>query len=150
MVQNPPEGMQRIVPSLTYEDAPAAIEFLCRAFGFEETMRMPMPDGRIGHAELAMYGNTLMLASAFEEVNAGSPKNLPHLHASVDVYVDDVDAHYERAKAEGAEITQEPEEMFWGDRVYRALDPEGQRWMFHTKVRDVSHEEMQAAMEAMS
>ena len=148
MVQNPPEGMQRIVPSLTYEDAPAAMEFLCRAFGFEEAMRMPMPDGRIGHAELTMHGNTLMLASAFEEVNSGSPKHLPHLHASIDVYVDDVDAHYERAKTEGAEIVEEPADMFWGDRVYRARDPEGQRWMFHTKVRDVSVAEMQAAMEA--
>ena len=151
MVQNPPPNVQRIVPSLAYDDAPAAIEFLCRAFGFEEAMRMPMPDGQIGHAELVLHGNTLMLASSFREaVGIGGPRELPYLHASVSVFVDDLDAHYARAKAEGAAIIQPPTDEFWGDRIYRAEDPEGQRWMFQQHVRDVSEEEMAAALAAMS
>ena len=148
--QNPPPNMQRIVPSLAYDDAPAAIEFLCRAFGFEEAMRMPMPDGQIGHAELVLHGNTLMLASSFREaVGIGGPRELPHLHSSVSVFVDDVDAHYARAEAEGATILEPPTDQFWGDRTYRAEDPEGQRWMFQQHIRDISPEEMRAALESM-
>ena len=149
-VQNPPPNMQRIVPSLAYDDAPAAIEFLCRAFGFQEAMRMPMPDGRIGHAELVLHGNTLMLASSFREaVGIGAPRELPHLHSSVSVYVDDVDAHYAQAAAAGATILEPPTDQFWGDRTYRAEDPEGQRWMFQQHIRDVSQEDMRAALESM-
>lgn len=149
-VQNPPPNMQRIVPSLAYDDAPAAIEFLCRAFGFQEAMRMPMPDGQIGHAELVLHGNTLMLASSFREaVGIGGPRELPHLHSSVSVYVDDVDAHYAQAAAAGATILEPLTDQFWGDRTYRAEDPEGQRWMFQQHIRDVSQEEMRAALESM-
>ena len=149
-VQNPPPNIQRIVPSLAYDDAPAAIEFLCRAFGFEEAMRMPMPDGRIGHAELTLHENTLMLASAFiDEVGIGGPGDLTHLHGSVSVYVDDVDAHFAHAEAEGATIIEPLTDQFWGDRTYRAEDPEGHRWMFQQHVREVSQDEMAAALESM-
>ena len=147
MVQNPPPNVQRIVPNLCYQDAPAAIEFLCAAFGFEEAMRMEMPDGRLGHAELLLHGDTLMLASAFEESGLGGPQGLAHLHSMVSIYVDDIDAHHERAAAAGAEIMEPPTDMFWGDRIYRAVDPEGHRWMFQQHVRDVSPEEMAAAGE---
>ena len=149
MVQNPPPNVQRIVPNLAYEDAPAAIEFLCRAFGFNEEMRMEMPDGRLGHAELTLHGDTLMLASAFPEAGLGSPKDLPHLHAQVSIYVDDVDAHHEAAVAAGAEIMEPPMDMFWGDRIYRAVDPEGHRWMFQQHVRDVPPEQMATALGGM-
>lgn len=63
------------------------------------------------------------------------------------VYVDDVDAHYARAVAAGAEITEELADQFYGDRVYRALDPEGHRWSFHERIREVSEAEMQAAID---
>ncbi len=149
MVQNPPEGNQRIIPYLSYADAPAAVEFLCSAFGFTAGMQMPMGDGVLGHAELHLEDNVLMLASAFEEMGQASPQNLPALHGQVMVYVDDVDAHYAQAKAGGATITQEPEDQFYGDRVYRATDPEGHLWVFTQHVRDVSPEEMMAALEQM-
>ena len=141
---------QRIVPALSYDDAPAMIEFLCRAFGFVERFRLDMPDGSIGHASLVSGEDELTLASAYPEGGLGGPSGLPHLHASVMVYVDDVDAHYERALAEGATILQEPEDQFYGDRVYRAADPEGGRWWFHQELSRVSGEEMQAAIDAMS
>src|SRR5262245_61703846 len=107
MAQNPPKGTQRIIPYLSYKDAPAAIDFLCNAFGFTERFRYPMPDGRIGHAELAFHDNVVMLASAYEGFGA-SPLDLPTIHGQVFCYVDDADAHFARAKAAGATITAEP------------------------------------------
>jgi PhnB protein len=142
MANNPPEGSQRIIPMLVYEDAPKAIEFLCKAFGFEERYRLPMPDGRVGHAELAYEGNIVMLASEYPEMGLSSPKRLPTLHAQVACYVDDVDAHYERAKAAGAAVAAAPEDQSYGDRSYRAVDTEGTRWIFSTHLRDVTPDEV--------
>lgn len=138
---NPPAGCQRVIPYLAYEDAPAAIEFLCGAFGFRERTRLAMPDGRIGHAELGLEDNALFLASVFEEMGLASPRHLPAVCAQLLCYVDDVDAHFERAKAAGATIAMEPADQFYGDRLYRAIDPEGHRWMFATHLRDVPPEE---------
>ena len=150
MVQNPPAGSQRIVPYLNYEDAPAAIEFLVKAFGFTERMRMPMPDGRIGHADLAYGDDCIMLASVWSEMGMASPKNLPATHSRVQMYVDDVDAHFAQAKAAGAKIIAEPEDQFYGDRMYRAEDCEGHQWLFSQRVRELNAEEMAAAMKAMT
>ena len=144
---------QRIVPALSYDDAPAMIEFLCRAFGFEERFRLDMPDGSVGHASLVYGGEEVTLASAYPEGGLGGPSRLPHLHANVMVYVDDVDdvdAHYARAAAEGATILQEPEDQFYGDRTYRAADPEGGRWWFHQELRQVTGAQMQASIDAMA
>jgi PhnB protein len=140
----------RITLALSYADAPAAIEFLCRAFGFEESYRLEMPDGSIGHAELSYGDSTISLASAWAEGGLGSPRSLPHLHACIQVYVDDVDSHYERASAEGAEIIEELADQFYGDRTYRAHDLEGHRWWFHQHLRDVTPEEMTQAIDAMT
>lgn len=137
MVQNPPQGMQRLIPYLAYADADAAIGFLIEAFGFVERFRMAMPDGRIGHAELAQADNVLMLASAYEEMGFSSPRDLPAHHGQVLCYVDDVDAHYAQAREAGATITEEPKDLPHGDRAYRAVDLEGHRWMFATHVRDL-------------
>jgi PhnB protein len=139
---NPPQGTQRVVPYLTYRDAPAALAFLCKAFGFEEQFRLPMPDGRIGHAEIGYQGNRVMLASAYPEMGLHSPQDLAGLHGQVLCYVDDVDAHHARAREAGATIEGEPEDQFYGDRNYRALDLEGHRWIFATHVRDVDPEDM--------
>ena len=149
MVQNPPEGSQRIIPYLNYSEPRAVIEFLINAFGFEQGTLLDMPDGSIGHCELLMNGETVMLSSEFAEGGLSSPRSLGGVHGSVLVYVDDVDVHYERARAAGAEIVQEPADQFYGDRTYRALDPEGVGWEFHQHVRDVTPEEMMAAMTEM-
>ncbi|MDA0947382.1 MAG: VOC family protein [Planctomycetota bacterium] len=137
MVQNPPCGSQRIVPYLLYADAPAAIEFLTRAFGFTERMRMPGPEGLVMHCELDMCGEIVMIASAMDSVGTKGPRDLPAFHAFALVYVDDVDAHHARAEAEGAEILTPPEDQFYGDRTYRARDCEGLMWTFAQHVRDV-------------
>ena len=142
-----PPDTQRIIPALSYDDAPAAIEFLCRAFGFQEAERLEMPDGSIGHAELTLHGNTLALASAYPGGGLAGPAGLPHLHAFVMIYVDDVDAHHARAAAEGATIIEPLADQFYGHRVYRAKDPEGQRWSFHQRLREVPPSELQSALQ---
>lgn len=144
MPQNPPEGYSRITPYLLYENGAEAIEFLTRAFGFSERMRMPNEQGGVAHAELEFEGAVLMLGTPGGDFKSpktsgvGSP-------AFVHLYVDDVDAHYAHAKEAGAEITREPEEQFYGDRTYGAKDPEGMSWYFAQHVRDVSPEEMSTA-----
>ena len=149
MVQNPPEGTQRILPYLNYADPKPVIEFLINAFGFEQGLLLDMPDGSVGHCELRLNGETLMLSSEFPEGGLSSPKSLGGVHATVLVYVDDVDAHFEHAKAAGAQIVEEPTDQFYGDRTYRALDPEGVGWEFHQHIRDVTPEEMAAALTSM-
>jgi uncharacterized glyoxalase superfamily protein PhnB len=121
---------------LAYADAPAAIEFLTKAFGFEELFRMELPDGSVGHAELGLGGEAVvMLACEWPAGGLVSPLQLPALHAQIRVRVDDVDAHHARARAEGATIAAEPADQDYGERSYRAIDPEGHRWIFAMPLR---------------
>ena len=126
------EDRQVIMPMLVYDDAPAAIEFLCRAFGFNEQSCFVMPDGRIGHAELSFGGARIALATTWTEGGMASPWSLPAVHSQVYCEVPDVDVHYELAKVEGATIAEAPGEPSHGSRNYRALDIEGHRWVFAT------------------
>lgn len=121
--------MRQLIPYLSYADAPAAIDFLCRAFGFEETFRYPMDDGRVGHAELSSGDTRLFLASAYPELGFRSPRELEGVHGQVYCVIDDVDAHHAAAREAGATIAREPCEEH-GTRSYRAIDPEGHRWIF--------------------
>ena len=130
--------MAAIVPYLCYSDAPAAIDFLCNAFGFDERSRYPMDDGRIGHAELVYEGCAVYLASVWPEMGLSSPQDLPARHCQIYVEVEDVDAHCERARAAGCTISAEPEDSDHGDRMYRAIDPEGNRWMFSQPIADAA------------
>ena len=148
-VRNPPAGMQRIIPMLNYADAPAAIDFLVRAFGFRERQVYAMKDGRIGHAELALGGNVVMLASVFPEMDQTTPNRAGGWYSQIFCYVDDVDAHHAQARAAGARITAGPADQFFGERHYRAEDPEGHRWIFGERVRDVSEAEIRATMAGM-
>jgi uncharacterized glyoxalase superfamily protein PhnB len=141
MVQNPPRGYPRISPYLYYADAAAAIEWLTGAFGFRERMRMPGEDGRIMHAEIELDGGVVMLATP-PRPGFKNPNALGTTHSSVYTYVDDVDAHFARARDAGAEILQEPETMPYGDRHYGVKDAEGHEWWFGQHVEDVSPDEL--------
>jgi uncharacterized glyoxalase superfamily protein PhnB len=125
-----PESKQRIIPYLGYADAPAAIEFLRDAFGFEERYRMAADGGLIGHAELTYGDNVLMLASVWTAAGFASPLDLAGIHTQLVCEVEDADAHCARARAAGATIIGEPADTPHGGRSYRALDPEGHRWIF--------------------
>lgn len=133
-----------IVPMLAYDDAPAAIDFLCRAFGFEEAYTMTMDDGKVGHAELALGGSMLNVASVYPEMGFCTARDAGGCYSQLMIEVDDVDAHYERAVAEGATVAGPPEDQPYGGRMYRAVDPEGHRWIFSTPT-ELSPDEIKAA-----
>jgi len=125
------DGMPSIFPVLRYRDAPAAVEFLAEAFGFERRLVTPGPDGTIAHAQLGLGPGTVMLGSAAGDEGGGMPRSAPHAVAQGPyVYVADVDAHHRRAKAAGAEIAQAPYDTDYGSREYAARDPEGLVWSF--------------------
>ncbi len=145
MVSLPP-NTQRIVPYLSYKKGKSAIDFLAKAFGFEVRGVLPGPGESVMHAELGLGDSVVYLGTpdGYQPARAKAQRN-----AAVLVYVEDVDAHCARARQAGAAIESEPADMFYGDRVYNARDPEGQLWFFHTHLRDVSPAEMQAAMASM-
>jgi len=143
---NRPPNTQGVVPYLSYKNGKDAIDFLAKAFGFEVRGVLPGRGQSVMHAELGIGDSVVYLGTpdGYEPKRALKDRN-----AAVLVYVDDVDAHCARAREAGAKITSEPADMFYGDRVYNATDLEGQQWFFHTRVRDVPFEEMQAAMASM-
>lgn len=140
MPANPPENMPRISPYLYYEDVAGALDWLARAFGLVERLRMPTPDGGVGHAEMELGDGVVMMGCPGADYK--NPRSLGALTQSLYVYVDDVDKHFEQAKGAGAKILQEPEDQFYGDRRYGAEDPEGHQWYFAQHVRDVAPEDM--------
>lgn len=117
---------QTFFPGVQYEDARAAIEWLGRAFGFEEQTLVPGEGERdVAHAELRFGGGIVMLGSKRSDVFSSGK-------ALIYVAVDDLDGHYQRAKAAGAEIVMEPFDTDYGSRDYAARDPEGHVWSFGT------------------
>jgi uncharacterized glyoxalase superfamily protein PhnB len=140
MPANPPENMPRITPYLLYEDAGSALEWLTRAFGFQERMRLPGPDGNVTHAELELADGVIMIGHPGSDYR--NPKRLGQVTQQVYVYVDHVDKHFEHARGAGAAILEEPADQFYGDRRYAAEDPEGHHWYFAQHVRDVAPEDM--------
>ena len=113
-----------VSPYLYYEDAGAAMDWLIRTFGFRERMRGHRPDGQFGHGELAVGDGIVMLGTP-----EGFQRAAQHTFG-VYVHVDDVEAHYTRAKGEGATITDEPADQSYGVRSYGVLDCEGIQWWF--------------------
>jgi PhnB protein len=140
MVDNPPEGFPRVTPYLLYNDVDAALDFMVKAFGFEERVRMPGPDGKAMHAEAGIGAGVVMMGNPGSDYR--NPTALGGATQLVYVYVDDVDAHCETARAAGATILREPADQFYGDRTYGAEDAEGHHWSFSQHVRDVAPEDM--------
>jgi uncharacterized glyoxalase superfamily protein PhnB len=124
-----------VIPALQYQDAPAAIEFLCRAFGFERHAVYEGEGGTIAHAQLTLGNGMIMLGSA-KDTDYGKllvrPRAVGGVTMSVYVIVQDPDTHFARAKAAGAEITREPETQEYGGRDYTCKDPDGNVWTFGT------------------
>ena len=120
-------------PFVRYRDARAAIAWLGEAFGFEPREVTEGDDGTVFHAELAYGAGALMLGSAREtDWGLRTPRELGGVTAGTYVVVEDVDAHYERARAAGAEILIELGDTMYGSREYMARDPEGHLWSFGT------------------
>jgi uncharacterized glyoxalase superfamily protein PhnB len=129
-----------ITPYLAYEDADAAIEWLTKAFGFTETLRSTGDDGKVNHAELELEGGVVMIGAPGGDYQ-GPRKTGGARHVFVHAYVEDVDAHHERAKAAGANVLAAPEDQLYGDRRYQVEDLDGHIWFFAQHVRDVAPEE---------
>lgn len=131
--------MQTVTPYLLYEDVAAAIDWLSRAFGFEETLRFADDDGTVTHAELALGDGVVYLGHPGPDYR--SPKRVGASSHLVHVYVEDVDAHHARAVEAGAPALGELEDTPYGDRRYDAEDLEGQRWSFAQRMKDVAPED---------
>jgi PhnB protein len=149
-----PEGYNTLTTYLAVENAAEAIEFYERAFGAHETLRMPGPDGSIGHAELDIGDSKVMLSDPFPQSTVRPPGEIGGTSASVFMYVEDVDAVVKQAVDAGATVTMEVADQFWGDRFGTVSDPFGHVWSIATHVEDLTPEEIaergQAAMAAMS
>ena len=131
--------MQTITPYLLYEDVAAAIDWLSRAFGFEERLRFADDTGTVTHAELALGDGTVNLGRPGPDYR--SPKRVGTSSHLVHVYVDDVGAHHARAVEAGAPVLGELEDTPYGDRRYDTEDIEGQRWSFAQRMKDVAPED---------
>jgi PhnB protein len=138
-----PDGYPRVIPYLSVEGASAAIDFYTRVFGARERMRMPAPGGKIGHAELEIGDSLIMLADVFPDMGGQTPQGLGGTPVTVMVYVENVDAVFDRAIAAGATVEREVQDQFYGDRAGQFVDPFGHKWFVATHVEDVSPEDME-------
>jgi PhnB protein len=120
--------MQRITPYLFYEDVGAVLEFLARAFGFQETLRYNGPEGYIRHAEMRLGDGIIMLGDPGERYR--NPRRTGVVSVAVHVTVADVQATFERAESAGAQIIEQPADQPYSGRRFGASDPEGHQWWF--------------------
>lgn len=145
-----PEGHHTVTPSIAVHDAAAALAFYAKAFGAEEIMRMPLPDGRIMHAEIRVGSSAIMLADEIPQMGTKGPKAFGGSPVTFYVYVSNVEAAFKRAVNAGAKELMAITDMFWGDRAGQLEDPFGYRWMIAQRVKDLTPQEMKAAHEAFT
>jgi len=143
MVKPVPDGYPRVTPYLIVDGAGAAIDFYTSVLGATERMRMPAPEGRIGHAELELGNSVIMLADESPEMGARAPGTVGGTPVSLHVYVEDVDAVFDRALKAGAKELRAVEDRFYGDRTGGFEDPFGHRWDVASHVEDVPPDEME-------
>jgi PhnB protein len=139
-----PEGYPPLTPYLCVAGASDAIAFYRQVLGATERMRMPAPDGKVGHAELLIGDALIMLADEFPDMDFHSPKTVGGTPVTIYVYVEDVDDVFARALAAGATSLRPVENQFYGDRSGQFEDPFGHRWSVATHVEDVAPDELAA------
>ena len=138
----------RVCPYLIVDGASDAITFYATVLGTTERMRLPGPDGRIGHAELQLGGSVIMLADAYPDMGIQAPKDTGDSPVTMTVYVEDVDATFAAALAAGATSVQPVEDKFYGDRAGQFEDPFGHRWSVMSHIEDLSPEQMRRRAKA--
>jgi PhnB protein len=145
-----PDDYPQVIPSLAIDGASEAIDFYCAVFGATERMRMDGPGGKVGHAELQIGDSVIMLADEYPEMGHMGPKAYGGTPVTLSVYVEDVDAAFDRAVSLGAKTLRPVENQFYGDRSGQFEDPFGHKWNVATHVEDVPPDEMdRRAAEAM-
>jgi PhnB protein len=136
-----PEGYHTATPYLIFHDAAPAIDFYKKAFAATEIMRMNGPDGKVSHAEIKIGDSVIMLGSAPGN-DLATPQKLNGSSVSIFLYLPDVNSTFKQAVSAGAKAVQPLEDMFWGDRFGRLVDPFGHSWSLATHVEDVAPAEM--------
>ena len=142
-----PQGYSTIVPYISVKNAGEAIAYYKKAFGAEELFRMPMPDGKIAHAEIKIGDSPVMMCD--EQEGHKSPKNYGGTPVSLMIYVKDVDRIFKQAIAAGGKEQRPVVDQFYGDRSGTLADPFGHVWTVSTHVEDVSPEEIDRRMAKM-
>ena len=138
-----PDGYHTLTPGLVVNDAAKAIEFYKEALGAEELSRMTTPDGNaIMHSELKIGDSIIFICDEFPDMGSKSPKTLGGTPVSLNLYLEDVDASFERAISAGAQSIMPVADMFWGDRFGMITDPFGHTWGLCTHIKDMTPEEI--------
>ena len=137
-----PEGTHTITAHLIARDGNKAIEFYKKAFGAEVKDVHHSPDGKVMHAELKIGDSKLLLADEFPEFGSKSPQSLGGSPVVLNIYVEDVDALFNRAVAAGATVTMPLANQFWGDRYGQVVDPFGHHWALGAHIEDVAPDEL--------
>ena len=145
-----PPGYHSLTPYLIVNGATRALAWYVEAFGARELMRLVTPGGKIGHAEIAIGDSRVMLADEAPSHDARAPGAFGGSPVSLHLYVADVDATMARAVAAGATAKSHPENKFYGDRLGSLADPFGHTWHIATHIEDVTIEEVERRMAAMS
>ena len=143
-----PPGFHTVTPYLAIKNALAALEFYKKAFGATERFRMLMPDGRLAHAEIQVGDSIIMMCDEFPEHGGKSPQTLGGSPVYLYLYVEDVDAFYNKAVAAGAKASKPIMDQFYGDRSGLLEDPFGHQWWIATHKEDVPPEELTKRMSA--
>ncbi len=144
-----PHNYPPLMCYLAVNGASDALAFYARAFGAKERYRLVGPGGGIAHAEVELGNGILMVSDEFPDWGALSPKTIGGTPVTIVLMVDDVDAIFAKAVAEGATALSPPQDHFYGDRACSLLDPFGHKWHIATHIEDVAPEEMQRRMNAM-
>jgi PhnB protein len=144
-----PEGYHSVTPYLIVKGGANAIEFYKKAFGATEIMRFEGPGGALGHAEIRIGNSPVMLADEYPDMGFRSPQTLGGAGVSLMVYVEQVDAVFQRAIAAGAKELRAVQNQFYGDRSGTLQDPFGHVWTISTHVEDIAPDEMQRRSQEM-
>jgi len=145
-----PAGYSAVTPYLALRGAAQAIEFYKKAFGAKEIMRMPGPEGKIGHAEVQIGDARVMLADEFEAMGFLGPQTRGGSTVQLYLYVKDVDATFARAIAAGAKLVRAVEDQFYGDRSGSIEDPFGHLWHVSTRKEELTMAEVKRRAEKMA
>ena len=143
-----PEGYHSVTPYLIINGASDAIDFYKKAFGAIELFRMPLPAGKVGHAEIKIGDSQIMLADEHPAMGYKGPEALGGSPVSLMIYVEDVDKVFNQAIAAGGKEQEPLQNKFYGDRSGTLKDPFGHVWHIATHIEDVSPEEMDKRMAA--
>lgn len=144
-----PEDYPTVTPYLTVKDAASAMEFYKNVFGAKESMRLAEPDGRIGHAEMQIGNSQIMISDEYPEIDVLGPQSRGGSTVGLHLYVEDVDAVFDKAVAAGAKVVRPVSDQFYGDRSGKLADPFGHVWFVSTRKENVSAEQVEKRYEEL-